>query len=432
MSYNKYYLSVEQINEIATHGLIIFDTSALLSIYGLSLDAQNDIFDNVLDKMKDRLWLPERVYFEFQKNYATVSSKPIKQYINLLSCERKIDGGYVDKIINTVQTEIGQNLQRIMGQYKALKDMCKENQKHPIIPEREFAVFEDALDRFNSEFSVLEKKTIEFKTHLKDIVDNTIQTIQNQIKNDLIPEKISVLFKVGDEFSFEKLFMIAQEGNIRYDMELPPGYGDRNDKEGLAIYGDLIVWKQLIEYAEKEQKSVLFVSNDMKPDWFDRENDNAPRIELLQEFNSETKGQRIWIMNFSDFLHLVSEININKDTPQVNDTTLQEVEKVIIDINEDAQNVADEEEIADNGYRKISERNFLSKLDSNLSYFQGEDKFLSSRYFVETILASEGYDIRSSWEMFNHLKAQERIMEYKHDPKNGYPKLSAICFPTDI
>lgn len=429
MSYEKYYLSSEKIKDLATTALIVFDTSALLSIYGLSPNARNDIFDNVLEGIKERLWIPDRVNFEFHKNRLTVSEKPIKQYNNLLINEGNSDGGYVKKILSCIQSEISQGVQSLKGQYNALKEVCTDNQRHPIIDPNEFADFDKAIESFSNALSEFEANASSFQNHLKGVVENAIQAIKEQLKTDTVPEKISGLFKVGDEFSFEQLWSIAKEGQKRYSMQIPPGYEDAKNKQGMAVYGDLILWKQLLLYATEMQASVLFVSNDMKPDWMDKDHGEAPRVELLQEFNSATNGQYFWIVNFSYFLHLLRDINLKQRDITVEDATLQEVDNAIVS-NVGAYEVFNyKDSIAESGYKIISEKDFLIKLETILPYFLNDNKFLSSKYFVETILANDGYDIRSSWEVFNFLKTQGKIIEYKHDPKNGFPALSVVCFP---
>ena len=45
--YHKYYLSEDEIIEIIANGLIVFDTSALLALYGFYSETQTEDFQNV-------------------------------------------------------------------------------------------------------------------------------------------------------------------------------------------------------------------------------------------------------------------------------------------------------------------------------------------------------------------------------------------------
>lgn len=68
----------------------------------------------------------------------------------------------------------------------------------------------------------------------------------------------------------------AEEGDARILHRLPPGYRDSNKTENR--YGDLIIWYEILEYAQhiKSERSVagdtspwhiLLITNDEKPDW---------------------------------------------------------------------------------------------------------------------------------------------------------------------
>ena len=50
---------------------------------------------------------------------------------------------------------------------------------------------------------------------------------------------------------------VPVEGKHRYEFSIPPGYLDRNGKIGTQIFGDLIIWKQMLDYAKKKKKDTL-------------------------------------------------------------------------------------------------------------------------------------------------------------------------------
>jgi hypothetical protein len=104
---------------------------------------------------------------------------------------------------------------------------------------------------------------------------------------------------IGQPYSSEQLKEIYEEGCKRYEEKVPPGYKDLDDKKGLVKrysdtvikgeYGDLILWKQIINKSKTECRPIIFISDDVKEDW--RENENGkkkPRKELIamtgQEF----------------------------------------------------------------------------------------------------------------------------------------------------
>ena len=84
----------------------------------------------------------------------------------------------------------------------------------------------------------------------------------------------------------------------RFDLEnsICPGSEDKRKKNGNK-YNDLYIWELLKKKSIKEKKDMIFVTSDIKPDWF--ENDVA-KIEYIKEFNDETNNNII-ILSLIDF-----------------------------------------------------------------------------------------------------------------------------------
>ena len=74
---------------------------------------------------------------------------------------------------------------------------------------------------------------------------------------------------------------IYAEGKKRFEEKVPPGFADEKKEKserpyhhssGLRLerkFGDLVAWKQLIAEAhQKELASVIWVTDDEKPDWW--------------------------------------------------------------------------------------------------------------------------------------------------------------------
>ena len=92
------------------------------------------------------------------------------------------------------------------------------------------------------EFTIdLEKENLENKEMLRNnIVENCIEDF---VMNN----------KVGVKYPLLKLREIYQEGDFRYKYNIPPGFcdmdKDKNDPTKLQKFGDLIVWKQILDHA---------------------------------------------------------------------------------------------------------------------------------------------------------------------------------------
>lgn len=60
----------------------------------------------------------------------------------------------------------------------------------------------------------------------------------------------------------------AQEGNVRFEHRLPPGFRDGDKPENKL--GDLIIWFEILQCSKERRESfdkVLFITNDEKSDW---------------------------------------------------------------------------------------------------------------------------------------------------------------------
>ena len=304
--YKKYYLPEEYKTEMLKKAIIIFDTSALLDLYYYSHKAQDEIFNNVFEALKDRLWIPAQVHFEFLKNKSVVSEKPILSYRRLIEIQKNnSDSGYVPKISNYTK-EINTQILSIKNQLKTLKEQTIPTDKHPNLSAECYVDFEGKISEFDSSYNDLVAAVNSFSEKIKEEIENQITNIQQEMLTDRVESAINRTFVIGPEYGYTKMYEIAKEGAYRYVEKIPPGYEDKPTKEGLQKYGDLYVWMQILDYAEKQHKDVLLITNDTKPDWHD-EALKSPRFELLKEFYEHTKCF-FWSYNMKNFLYHINSI----------------------------------------------------------------------------------------------------------------------------
>jgi len=140
--------------------------------------------------------------------------------------------------------------------------------------------------------------------------------------SDNIRKKIDEFFdeKVGDSFTEQKeLEEIFKEGEERYKNNIPPGYKDENEKKNkpnftyaglnyIPMYGDLIIWKQIIAKAKTENiKSVIFITDDVKEDWWyildsHGRKEIGVRAELREEIYRESDISSFEVLRTTDFM----------------------------------------------------------------------------------------------------------------------------------
>lgn len=204
---------------------------------------------------------------------------------------------------------------------------------------------------------------------------------------------------MGNEFSYEQMIKIAEEGSFRYKENIPPGYEDKSNKNGLHKYGDLFVWKQIIEYAQTVKKDVLFITNDVKVDWYDKEKD-APQFELLKEFHSLTQ-KHFWSLDMKEFLYVMNSLlDSNK---QISEEVIEEIQSV--------QNEEKRKEITeDSSYFENSSENLF--VDEERLFYQE----LIQEYFGHEVNVLGSVPINSEWKVFGkffYLNYKKK-MEKKH------------------
>ena len=134
--------------------------------------------------------------------------------------------------------------------------------------------------------------------------------------------------KIGDDIANEELERLYRDGKKRYDEEVPPGYKDKANKKNegnRSLYGDLIVWNQLLKHAKTIPSSIIFITDDRKEDWWYKFKGKTigPRPELIKEFKDET-GKRINIYQADNFLDLAIK-NLNQAS---NPEAIEEIRKV--------------------------------------------------------------------------------------------------------
>lgn len=282
-----YELPEERIKEIWDNSLIVFDTNVLLNLYRYNEESRNE-FINVIKTYKERLWIPYQVGLEFHRRRETVIRKHISTYKSL--------GEDVSKRLMDVVTALRNN-----GDYI----------RHPYI-----------------KIADIESKLKRCAISIKKSLDEQESKHPDYLKVDSILSAITELFDgcVGNDYAVNELEELYKEGEKRYANQVPPGYCDeknKKDKPKRHLYGDLIVWKQTITQSKEQKRDVIFITDDHKPDWWDKvDGKHSPRKELIREFIDNT-GQNVLIYDSGRFLEYAK-----RNKAKVSPKTIREVEKV--------------------------------------------------------------------------------------------------------
>ena len=217
----------------------MFDTNVLLNLYRYSDSTQNVILD-VIRKFSRQIYLPHQAALEYNRNRYEVIAEQEKAY-----------NEFLDKI-----SQIQKDLQ--------------STSKPPFLTEKVDKELNTIFEKVGGE------------------VKDSIQKYSDFLKHDPIYTFISDVFsnRITEPFNEEELKEIYKEGEERFKHRIPPGFEDEKNKEGNAKFGDLILWKQVINKAKELKKDVLLITDERKIDWWWKIKDGrvmGPRQELIEE-----------------------------------------------------------------------------------------------------------------------------------------------------
>ena len=291
-AFDIYQLTAEREKAIWSDCLFVFDTSALLEFYNFPDETRKTIFSEIFEAQKNRLWIPNHVQFEFLKNREKVIKQPI-------------DLNYTP-LIETFLKPIADTSKTIENKLKQLKEITFKSDTHPYIDTSSITEFENQIKNYSEIIGAFDK------TYKEQIEKRKKEILELQNK-DTVLEQFEKYLTVGRSYSFEEIIEITKEGKHRYEFKIPPGYEDLKDKKtGTQIFGDLIIWKQVLEFAKETKRSIVFICNDLKEDWCikDTKNNNrikSPRFELIKEFYDHA-GKEFWMYSPSQFLYTSKEL----------------------------------------------------------------------------------------------------------------------------
>ena len=184
------------------------------------------------------------------------------------------------KNLNKVIEEQYEKYDKPLSYLKSFEECVNKTREHPFI-------------EYKVEINILRNRLREGKEKLKKLISSN--TKADEISN--------ILGKcIGSKFTEEELRKLYKEADDRYKDNIPPGFKD-DTKSNKNKYGDFIIWKELITKSKTEQKDIIFVTNDIKCDWFvSYINDSKiPHPQLKREFRESTKKD-IYIYTLDDFL----------------------------------------------------------------------------------------------------------------------------------
>lgn len=273
-------ISADEFNRLWAECFFVFDSSVLLNLYEYSPQTRDDLIRLLgSDNLKDRLWFPNQVATEVFRNRVSTIHKQIKAHESTL---------------------------------KALRDAKRQletERAHPFTDEAKLKQLRELIED-------LEKSQSRMKYPAEQ--DSVLAEIVRLLEG-----------RTGDPYTDADLQAIYKDGATRYAKKTPPGFRD-DAKPEPERYGDLIIWRSMIDEVSKRNTPVIFVTSEEKDDWWQKLAGEesviiGPRPELIQEMFDRT-GQRFHMYSVQRFLkHAKQRLD-----PQIKQETINEVKAAVL------------------------------------------------------------------------------------------------------
>ncbi|MEQ5167442.1 MAG: PIN-like domain-containing protein [Proteus vulgaris] len=364
----------------------IFDTNCFFNLYRCEEDSKND-FISVVDVIKSRVWFPFQVCLEYQRNRLST-----------------INGS-----LNELQ-QIEKDLKSVL---EKINYLCG--------------------DKFNikSKYQNLHEDLVSLRNEIKEKIT---QFCEDKIKsrvndNDYIsnPDKIREWIdkisegRIGEQLPKETIEEINKDGEIRYKNKIGPGWSD-NEKSRTHYYngvyydgkyGDLYLWKEILKKSlNEENKNFIFITNDVKDDWWYKIDGKLEPIGHLEHLKTEilsAGASNFKMYTQSSFLQAAK---LHLDGTEIKEQSIEEFE-ILNKSDEKPSNYNETKNISifdilmDKENRSIREQyNSVSK--QNLDDFDIMDLYSFCNYES----AREGYEIAIRKLTETKQKIRELELEY--------------------
>ena len=261
--------------------VFVLDTNILLNIYRYSQDF-SDFALKCLNSIKEYIYLPSIVRLEYGKHCRGAYSRMSNR---------------IDIAKTNIQKQIDIAQKSVLGSLKELKRL-----QYP------------EIDNLSEN---LEKKFAELKILKDDFFDNrpVVDYVSHAWSSDLLMNIVNFIEAqkhVFPELTLQEIYDWDEQGEKRYKDNVPPGFMDAKDKKGVRKYSDFFIWKEILRFAQNHNKDVIFVTDDIKQDWWVKNQDQFSfHQQLLTEF-MRTGKRIIPLISEKFYKEISSSFNVER------------------------------------------------------------------------------------------------------------------------
>lgn len=269
-------LSIKAILEAGA--IVICDTNVYLRLYDYSPQFA-DFGIQCLSAIKDALMVTYTTGLEYKKHYM---AKYAAAKTKIENYNKKLD-----EITQKFRTDISNEFERIEQYHFPDTDELKA------IAITKIDEIKSLFDEYYDNHELLVSANEQYL--LCDPVKDFFDTLSGQI---LSP------------YTIDRIYELCDEGKKRFKNNTPPGFKDK-DKDGIRQYSDYILWSEILDYSSGAKKDIVFVTDDVKTDWWENSTDESGNLvrsfhaKLVTEFAKRT-GQTIYALTSNELFSAVS------------------------------------------------------------------------------------------------------------------------------
>ncbi|MGW3913235.1 PIN domain-containing protein [Streptomyces sp. NPDC005070] len=250
---------------------IVIDTNVLLDLYRFTPVARQELLD-VLKKVRERLWVPHQV----SKEYFSRRVDALKDQLDLFDSVPRELKVLHDKAISQVNT------------FARRCSLSGEDKNALIAPlQQALASVVDEINRHRASLDL---------------------TLEKVASEDPILESLAAILdeRTGGPFTSDEEKTLLQTYSERAAAKIPPGYRDSGKSEN--AHGDYFIWEQMIRNCIETKKPTLFITSDVKDDWFHKAAGITvgARPELISEMRDRADSDFL-MLQLSNFLRAAKE-----------------------------------------------------------------------------------------------------------------------------
>jgi len=268
---------------------IVFDTSSIGMLYHLTEDSKKSMLQILSEYFGERIWLTSRVWEEYTRHKKRFITQLIREYYSTPQFLQSKNHTYFTSLKSFVES------------------LKKQSDYHPAFSEQ---YIKEITELYTELVSIANKIRIKTEGQLNQRIEDIRKVSEG---SDCVYDSFKQ-FRKAENLSYQDILQIVKEGDIRYEHRIPPGYMDEG-KESIDKFGDLIIWKEVLDFAKRNETDIIFITNDKKPDWYANSEKNIPREELIREFAS-VSHKKIGILPLEEFISILKKkFPLSQDRP---------------------------------------------------------------------------------------------------------------------